>query len=181
MLWMYWQLQVDIIFYFSHCLMVRESDLLPEGCRFKSQVRHELSVGGVNNQRSLPPSIPWLRWDPGQPQQYGCPLLRVCVHGVCVTTVCVHLDGLNTEHTFRVSVTILGHTSLHFTSPIFSLPAIRCKCKCSCFITYKWEKIFAGFVSFLFQQSFCFFSIYIPLQFNCEKSLQIMLSELIKQ
>ncbi len=26
----------------------------------------------------------------------GCPLLRVCVHGVCVC-VCVHLDGLNAE------------------------------------------------------------------------------------
>ncbi len=49
---------------------------------------------GVNNQRSLhlqyhdwgetleqgtgPPTAPWA------PQQYGCPLLRVCVHGVCV-------------------------------------------------------------------------------------------------
>ncbi len=32
-----------------------------------------------------------------------------CVHGVCV---CVHLDGLNSEHKFRVWVTILGHTSL---------------------------------------------------------------------
>ncbi len=31
----------------------------------------------------------------------GCPLLRVCAHGVCVlTTVCVHLDGLNAEHKF---------------------------------------------------------------------------------
>ncbi len=33
----------------------------------------------------------------------SCPLLRVCVHGVCVLTVCVHgvcvhLDGLNAEH-----------------------------------------------------------------------------------
>ncbi len=35
-----------------------------------------------------------------------CPLLRVCVHGVCVcvfTAVCVcTLDGLNAEHKFRV-------------------------------------------------------------------------------
>ncbi len=33
-----------------------------------------------------------------------CPLLRVCVHGVCVCVcVCVcTLDGLNAEHTFRV-------------------------------------------------------------------------------
>ncbi len=28
----------------------------------------------------------------------------------------MHLDGLNTEHKFQVWVTILGHTSLHFTS-----------------------------------------------------------------
>ncbi len=27
----------------------------------------------------------------------------------------VHLDGLNAEHKFRVWVTTLGHTSLHFT------------------------------------------------------------------
>ncbi len=39
-----------------------------------------------------------------------CSLLCVCV---CVfTAVCVHLDGLNAEHKFRVWVTILGHTSL---------------------------------------------------------------------
>ncbi len=32
---------------------------------------------------------------------------------VCVfTTVCVHLDGLNAEHKFRVWVTISDHTSL---------------------------------------------------------------------
>ncbi len=37
--------------------------------------------------------------------------VNACVHGVCV---CVHLDGLNAEHKFRVWVTILGHTSLHF-------------------------------------------------------------------
>ncbi len=39
----------------------------------------------------------------------------MCVHGVCVfTVVCVHLDGLNAEHKFRVRVTILGRMSLHF-------------------------------------------------------------------
>ncbi len=63
---------------------------------------------GVNNQHSLPPSIPRLRWDPWQ---YGCPLLRVCVHGVCVCAL-----GLNAEHKFRVWVTILGHASLHLNS-----------------------------------------------------------------
>ncbi len=36
---------------------------------------------------------------------------------MCVfTTVCVHLDGLNAEHKFRVWVTILGHTSLSLNS-----------------------------------------------------------------
>ncbi len=45
-------------------------------------------------------------------QKYSCPLLRVCVYCVCVH---VHLDGLNAEHKFQVWITILGHTSLHFT------------------------------------------------------------------
>ncbi len=46
----------------------------------------------------------------------GCPLLRVCVHGVCVFTVSVcTLDGLNAEHKFRVWVTILGCMARHFT------------------------------------------------------------------
>ncbi len=53
-------------------------------------------------------------------------LFRVCVHGVCVCVHvcvcvcsllwCVHLDGLNADHKFRVWITILGHTSLHFIS-----------------------------------------------------------------
>ncbi len=34
--------------------------------------------------------------------------------GCMFTTVCVHLDGLNAEHKFRVWVTILGHTPLPF-------------------------------------------------------------------
>ncbi len=55
---------------------------------------------------------------PGRRSINGCPLLRVCVHGVCVfTDVCVcTLDGLNAEHKFRVWVTILGCMSRHFTS-----------------------------------------------------------------
>ncbi len=80
-------------------------------------------VGGVNNQRSLSnlntstevrplSKAPNPQLLPGR-RSIGCPLLRVCVHGVCVfTTVCVHLDGLNAEHKFRVWVAILGHTSL---------------------------------------------------------------------
>ncbi len=35
--------------------MVRELDLEPKGCRFKYQVRQGLSVGSVNNHRSLHP------------------------------------------------------------------------------------------------------------------------------
>ncbi len=56
------------------------------------------------------------------------PLLRVCVHGVYVfTTVCVHLDGLNAEHKFRVWVTILGHTSLlSFIYPSFYISIYSC-------------------------------------------------------
>ncbi len=49
---------------------------------------------------------------PGR-RSIGCPLLRVCVHCVYVHyCVCVHLDGLNAEHKFRVWVSIPGHTSL---------------------------------------------------------------------
>ncbi len=78
---------------------------------------------GVNNQRSLPPSIPWLRWDPwtwtwARHQTPNCSpgAAAIWLPTVCVfTAVCVHLDGLNAEHKFRVWVTILVHTSLHFT------------------------------------------------------------------
>ncbi len=46
------------------------------------------------------------------PERSRCVVtVYVCVH-YCVC-VCVHLDGLNAEHKFRVWVTILGHTSLH--------------------------------------------------------------------
>ncbi len=61
---------------------------------------------------------------PGRRSINGCPLLRVCVHGACVsvcsllTAVCGHLDGLNAEHKFWVWVTILGHTSC----PVLSFP-----------------------------------------------------------
>ncbi len=52
---------------------------------------------------------------PGRHSINGCSLLQVCVHGVCVFTVCVcTLDGLNAEHQFRVWVTILGRMSRHF-------------------------------------------------------------------
>ncbi len=53
---------------------------------------------------------------PGHRSINGCPLLRMCIHGVgacsllCVST----LHGLNAEHKFRVWVTILGRMSRHF-------------------------------------------------------------------
>ncbi len=54
---------------------------------------------------------------PGRRSINGCPLLRVCVHGVCVCSLlCVcTMDGLNAEHKFRVWVTILGRMSRHFS------------------------------------------------------------------
>ncbi len=52
---------------------------------------------------------------PGHRSMNGCPLLRVCVHGVCVfTAVCVHFGWVNAEHKFRVWVTILGRMSFTF-------------------------------------------------------------------
>ncbi len=60
---------------------------------------------------------------PRAPQQYGCPLLRVCVYSVCE-----HLDGLNAEHKFRVWVTILGHTSLHFHKICLCLAVFKPDC-----------------------------------------------------
>ncbi len=53
---------------------------------------------------------------PGRRSINGCPLLRVCVHGVCLCSLlCVcTMDGLNAEHTFWVWVTILGRMSCHF-------------------------------------------------------------------
>ncbi len=49
---------------------------------------HSIPRRGALEQGTEPPTAPWA------PQQCSCPLLRVCVHGVCVfTAVCVHLDG----------------------------------------------------------------------------------------
>ncbi len=55
-----------------------------------------------------PQLLPWQR------SINGCPLLWVCVHGVCVHCCVCTLDGLNAEHKFRVWVTILGRMSRHF-------------------------------------------------------------------
>ncbi len=103
--------------------MIKSPFLIPQKPK-ESQLSSHFDFG-VNNQRSLPPSIPWLRWDPWArhrtpncspgaaaiwlPTAPGVFTVCVCVHGVCV-----HLDGLNAEHKFWVWVTILGHMSLHF-------------------------------------------------------------------
>ncbi len=83
--------------------------------------------GGVNNQCSPPPSIPRLRFPWVRHRTHNCspgggrcningfPLLRMCVHGVCVCSLlCVcTLGGLIAEHKYWVWVTILGRMSHH--------------------------------------------------------------------
>ncbi len=105
----------------SHGLIVRESDLYPKGCGFESQDQKGLSVGGVNNQRSLhsqyhdwgaleqgtePPTAPRAppHWLPTAP-------------GVC--SQCVHLDGLNL---CRAQIPSMGHVIFLFISFSFSFP-----------------------------------------------------------
>ncbi len=97
-------------------LIVRESDCNPKVAEFESQVQQELLVGGVNVQHSFHPQYHWpevpfskspnpqlLSWEP----QHKCyPLLRVCVHGVCLfTAVCVHLGWVK----FRAPIPSMGH------------------------------------------------------------------------
>ncbi len=66
---------------------------------------------GVNNQRSLPPLIPRLRWDPWA--RYRTPNCFPGGAAIWPSALgvfkCVHLDELNAEHKFRVWVIILGH------------------------------------------------------------------------
>ncbi len=76
---------------------------------------------GVNNQRSLSPSIPQLRWDPWERHQTlncspgAAAIWLPTAPGVCssrcvcvFTAVCVcTLDGLNAEHKFWVLATHL--------------------------------------------------------------------------
>ncbi len=121
--------------------MVRESDLQPEGCGFKSQVRQDCRWGEwmssalstLNTTTEVRPlsKAPNLQLLPGR-RSIGCPLLRVCVHNVCVcsllTAVCVHLDGLNSEHKFQVWETILGHTSRPFLPFPFHLSICHSIC-----------------------------------------------------
>ncbi len=73
-----------------------------------------------------PPSIPWLRCKAPTPQLHpgrrsidGCPLLWVCVHGVCMfPAVCVHLGWVKC----RARIQSMGHhTWLYVTFTFTSL------------------------------------------------------------
>ncbi len=84
-------------------------------CRWGEWMYSALSTLNTTTEVSLSKALnPQLL--PGRRSINGCPLLRVCVHGVCVCSLlCVcTLDGINAEHKFRVWVTILGHMSRHF-------------------------------------------------------------------
>ncbi len=80
--------------------MVRELDLEPKGCRFKSQVRQgewiTIALSTLNTTTEVRPmsKAPNPQLLPGR-RNIGCPLLRVRV----------------AEHKFRVWVTIIGHKS----------------------------------------------------------------------
>ncbi len=109
----------------SRGITFRESGSLPKGhgfeslagsnCRWEEWMNSALST--FNTTTELPFSkAPNPQLLPGRRN----PLLRVCVHGVCVfTTVCVHLNGINAEHKFWVWIPILGHTSCHFCFNLF--------------------------------------------------------------
>ncbi len=78
------------------------------------------ALSTINTMTEVPLSkVPNPQLLPGRCNINGCPLLRVCVHGVFVFTavcVCTCLAGLNAEHEFQVWTTILGvcHVSCHF-------------------------------------------------------------------
>ncbi len=70
---------------------------------------YSFSTSTFNTTTEVPLNkVPNLQLLPGHCNINGCPLLQVCVHGVCVCT----LDGLNAEHKFRV--TTLGRMSRHY-------------------------------------------------------------------
>ncbi len=62
--------------------------------------------GETLEQGTEPPTAPWA---PQQKRWPGCVFTTHCC-------VCVHLDGLNAEHIFRVWDTIFGHTVFHDSS-----------------------------------------------------------------
>ncbi len=72
---------------------------------FHPQYRDEVPLSKAQNPQMLS----------GRRSINGCPLLRVCVHGVCVHyCVCVHFGWVNVEQKFRVCITKPGRMSRHF-------------------------------------------------------------------
>ncbi len=99
----------------------------------------EIVVGGVNTVLSSP-SIPRrsaleqgteLPTAPGRRSINGCPLLWVCVHGVCVHCCVCALGWVNAENEFRAWVAILGCMSRHLVGWFCSI--IHTVSWCSCF------------------------------------------------
>ncbi len=94
----------------SRGIMVGESTRNPKVCEFESRAGRNCQWGGVNVQALSPPSYhevllskaPNPQLLPGRRNINGCPLLQVCVHGVCDhCCVCALWMG-NAEHKFRV-------------------------------------------------------------------------------
>ncbi len=103
----------------THNRKVASSSLGPIGnCRWRG-VNVQLDFT-LNTTTEVPLSkAPNPQLLPGHRNINGCPLLRVCVHGVCVfTDVCGHIGWVNAEHKFWVWVTILGCMSHHFHNEI---------------------------------------------------------------
>ncbi len=107
----------------------------------------------LNTTTEVPLSkAPNLQLLPGRRSINDCPLLRVCVHGVCVfTAVCVHLGWVKCRaripsmgHHSWLYVTSLHFTSLHFTSLHFT-SLFLCNCCKFLLSIFKWK---------LFQQFF---------------------------
>ncbi len=102
------------------------------------------SVSTLNTMTEVPLNkAPKPQLLPGRRSINGCPLLRVCVHGVCVcvcvcSLLCVYtLDELNAEHKIRVWVTILGRMLLRIFSNLIK-KSYYFKYSCS-----KWANIFS--------------------------------------
>uniref|UniRef100_A0A8C2CAT1 Kinesin-like protein n=1 Tax=Cyprinus carpio TaxID=7962 RepID=A0A8C2CAT1_CYPCA len=113
----------------SRGLMVRESDSQSKGCEFESRAGRNCRWGEcmysalstLNTTTEVPVSkAPNPQLLPGRRSINGCPLLRVCVHGVCVfTAVCVHFGWVKST----AWIPSMGpHTWLYVTSlSLFSL------------------------------------------------------------
>ncbi len=101
----------------------RDSDSWSKGCEFESRSGRDFRWGEwmysasfhLQYHDEVPLSkSPNPQLLPGRRSINGCPLLRVCVHGVCVHCCVCALGWVNAEHEFRVWVTILGCMSRHF-------------------------------------------------------------------